>query len=144
MCVCRTQGVVAQGLNNAAVLNLAPVAGRHHALQLFLKRAQLLQSRLDGGQIVLGDRVGIRAEAIRVIGEVQKRSDLVEFEAKLARVANKTQAPQFALAVKPTSALRSRRRRQQALRLIKADCRNFQSCPFRHRADRVHRSPLIL
>jgi len=125
MCIPFTQAVITQHFDDPAALRRAPLTCRDHTLELLFKCSELLEARLDGCEIVAGDGVSAGAMSFRMIGEVQEGADLVEFKPQLSGMADESEALQRGIAIEAAPALRTRRRGQKPLRLIKAYGRDF-------------------
>ncbi|KUM26301.1 hypothetical protein AU467_22400 [Mesorhizobium loti] len=119
--------LVRQGLDNAALGNMTLRTSFDHTAQFFAQRLEANDSGLDLGKPRPCGAVSNLARLMRVVLQVEQRSNGFDVEAELACVANECQAINILLSVQPALTGRSRWSGQQADLLIESNSGNLDA-----------------
>lgn len=118
---------IAQRFDNATIGNPTSGAGGLHPLKLCAQCFQTPDLGLDSGELSLSDAVGFDAGAGRIVGQVEQRADIVDFEAELPGVPDEGETSEIGVVVNPIVALVSRRLGKQSDLLVEPDSRRLDA-----------------
>lgn len=117
--------MIGEGFDDPAFAGGAAGTGDDHARKFLFERAELFDAPTHGVEIASRDAVGVGARAFGMVGKIQERAYVRQFEAEHAGVADKVEPAHVLVGIDPPPALSARRRRNQPLLFVEADGRDL-------------------
>ena len=84
----RAQIMIVQHLDHLAGRDPAASAFRRHPRQFGAQRLELRDLLRDVGQMTLGDRIGLAAGSVRMVGQIEQGADGVWVKPQLTRMTD--------------------------------------------------------
>jgi hypothetical protein len=113
--------VIGQRVDDAAVGHLPAATLSDHVLQLGSKPFQPPKLRLDRRQVHRRDLIDLAAIAVRLVGQIEQRANILKLKAEAPRMSDKRKPINVRRTVVAVVAARSRRLRQQADPFVVSD-----------------------
>ncbi len=122
--------MVSKRIDHTAIGSDASSAGFNDAPEFALQSLELINACFDSSQMRTRDAIGFGAGPMGIVREIEQRADVIEFKPECARMADERQTAHVGIRIEAPPAPGPLRRGQQALLLVKADGRDFQSGSF--------------